>query len=97
MGKKLLISTALFFCLVIGVSAERMEFGAYDLNVTVLESNDFRTVVEYEIGAFDKESIEINGELYYQISLGSEHILNTAGEPALLFTVSLYSFFLFTE
>ncbi|MFH2037150.1 MAG: C25 family cysteine peptidase [Candidatus Zixiibacteriota bacterium] len=83
MGKKLLITTVLFFCLVIGASAERIEFGTNEINVTVLESNDYRTVIEYQIGSFDKEPIEIKGETFYKISLLGESNSLIKGDPSL--------------
>ncbi|MFQ5452942.1 MAG: C25 family peptidase propeptide domain-containing protein, partial [Candidatus Zixiibacteriota bacterium] len=67
------------------VSGERIELGTNvnDINVIVEESTPVRTVVRFDIGAFNKDIININGENYNTISCGKEGILLNKGEPAL--------------
>ncbi|MCX6827820.1 MAG: C25 family cysteine peptidase, partial [candidate division Zixibacteria bacterium] len=52
-------------------------------NVTVIESNDLHTVVRFEIGSFDKERLDINGDNYFQITCSGEGNLLQAGNPDL--------------
>ena len=47
--------------------AERVVLNSGDAtNVTVIESNDLHTVVRFEIGSFDKERLNINGDDYFR-------------------------------
>ncbi|MCP4631296.1 MAG: hypothetical protein GY855_00100, partial [candidate division Zixibacteria bacterium] len=54
-----------------------------DISVIVRESNDSRIVVDYQIGGFTQEGVQINGETYYQIQCGEENEPLIAGVPAL--------------
>ncbi|RKX17238.1 MAG: hypothetical protein DRP26_07310 [Candidatus Zixiibacteriota bacterium] len=69
----------------VSTAAQRVELGTItdDLQVTVIEANDFRTVVRFEISAFTKETVEIGRETYYNIYCSNEGILLNKGEPAL--------------
>jgi len=72
--------------LVSAISAgQRVEMGniAEDVRVTVIESNDQKTIVSFEIGAFSKQEVQIDGETYYTIKTGEENVLHNEGEPAL--------------
>jgi hypothetical protein len=81
------IFLAVFFILLgpLSVLAERMDLGARepDPAVTVQESNNVKTVIRFEIGAFDRQAVEINGENYFSLKCAEEGILHNAGEPAL--------------
>ncbi len=57
--------------------------GTENLSITVEQSNDIRTVVNYQIGSFSKESVIINNQEYFLISLDKEGILLNKSEPAL--------------
>ncbi|MBW6516187.1 MAG: T9SS type A sorting domain-containing protein [Candidatus Cloacimonetes bacterium] len=59
------------------VSSER------DYSIDVLSSNEMSTIIEYRIGSFNRDLIEINGEDYYKTYLGKEGILLQEGEPEL--------------
>ena len=76
---------SIFMLTALSTAADRVEItpDTDDISVIVEESNDNRIVVRYEIGAFDKEIVDINGEIYYQIECGKENILQNEGEPAL--------------
>ncbi len=83
-GRALLV-LVLLFLVVTTATAEKVELNSSvkDVGVNVLESNDQRTVVRFEIGSFEKNAIDVNGETYFEISCGGEsHFLNAA-EPEL--------------
>jgi hypothetical protein len=67
------------------LSAEHIDLGTIgkDLNLEVLESNDQQTVVKFEIGGFDREAVNINGEEYFQLRLMNESYLLNEAEPEL--------------
>ncbi len=69
----------------VSVSAERIQVGdiSDDVNVIVLESNDSRTVIRFDIGAFDREATVIEDTTYYRLRCGAEGVLHKTGEPAL--------------
>ncbi|HEQ99713.1 MAG TPA: hypothetical protein ENO22_10280 [candidate division Zixibacteria bacterium] len=85
MRTKLLLAAIVVFLSVSMLAAETIDLGAADkqLNVEVLESNDQRTVVKFDIGSFEQETVNINGESYYQLRLGDESFLLNAAEPEL--------------
>ncbi|MBD3169234.1 MAG: T9SS type A sorting domain-containing protein [candidate division Zixibacteria bacterium] len=76
-GIVLLASTA--------IAAERVQLQPMDgfVNTEVLESSDSRIVVRFDIGAFTREAVQINGDTYYNIECGKESILMEKGNPAL--------------
>ncbi|MEA3296465.1 MAG: C25 family peptidase propeptide domain-containing protein, partial [candidate division Zixibacteria bacterium] len=84
MEKKLLITMVTLLLVVATVSAEHVVTGNNESNVNIIveESNDARTVIRFEISAFDKEAIDIDGDLFYQIRCGREGIILNAEEPA---------------
>jgi hypothetical protein len=57
--------------------------GTEELAVRVLESNDERIVLEYEIGGFDRTAVDIGGVAYDVISLGGESSILERGFPEL--------------
>ncbi|UCD17388.1 MAG: hypothetical protein JSV44_00310 [Candidatus Zixiibacteriota bacterium] len=85
MCRKLFMSAILVLATVAMVSAERIELGTIsdDIAVTVEESGEARIVVRYDIGAFEREAVIVNGELYYSIRCGDEAFLLREGEPEL--------------
>ncbi len=64
---------------------ERVEVSATydDVDVTVEQSNSSRTVLRFDVGAFEQTPLEINGEMYQQVSIDREGILLYKGEPQL--------------
>jgi hypothetical protein len=80
-----LLTLVLLLLVVTTVAAERIELGTSvkDVGVTVLESNDQRTVVRFEIGAFERNAIDINGETFFKLRCGMESNLLNAAEPEL--------------
>ncbi len=69
----------------VSVSAERIQVGdiSSDVNVAILESNDSRTVIRFDIGAFEREATIIEGAIYYRLRCGAEGVLHNTNEPAL--------------
>ncbi|MCK4656007.1 MAG: hypothetical protein KAT85_03225, partial [candidate division Zixibacteria bacterium] len=85
MYRRVLLSMVLVVSFAAIGIAEHVDVGSLgqDVSVTVLESNDYRTVVRFDIGGFDKEAVSINGQTYYQLQCQGEHVLLNASEPAL--------------
>ncbi len=75
----------LLFLIAGSLHAERIEInpGTADITATVVESSDQRTVVRFEIGAFNREAISIGGEDYFMVTCGEEGLSLNAGEPTL--------------
>ena len=85
MRTRLLIALFLSLFAFSVLSAEHVEVGEFEkgINVEVLQSNDQSTVVKYNIGGFDKESVNIDGEQFYRLHLAGESFLLNEGEPEL--------------
>jgi hypothetical protein len=79
-----MLTFILLFGITAGAAAERIPvgYGGGDVSVAVQQSNSDRIVVRYDIGAFEKNAIDVNGETYFSIGCGKESILLNAGEPA---------------
>ncbi|MCK4372397.1 MAG: hypothetical protein KAW61_04585, partial [candidate division Zixibacteria bacterium] len=84
MGRRLL-TVAIGLLLAVSVSAEKVDLGnnVDGVNVVVEQSNQERTVVRFDIGAFDMEAIEINGETYNLLKITKEPLWTIEGEPSL--------------
>ncbi|MCK4857925.1 MAG: hypothetical protein KAT58_08160 [candidate division Zixibacteria bacterium] len=85
MSTRLFLAALLAVSMVAMASAERVDLGTIgtDVEVTVIESDDFHTVVRFEVGVFHQEAVIIQGDTYYEIFCGKEGILLNEGEPAL--------------
>ena len=85
MGMRLLIALVGLCLLFATASAERIQLidQSPDVDVIVQSSSDDRTVVRFEIGAFEKDAVDINGQTYFEISTGSEGNNLQAGQPNL--------------
>lgn len=82
----LLLATVFYFVIFYPATfAERVEFDANadDVSLSVEESNDFRTVVRFEISAFGRQPVDINGKTYYSISCDGGSVMLNADQPAL--------------
>jgi len=60
-----------------------VEPGSPPLSVSVLEPEPGRTVIEYRVGGFDREAVDIAGEIYHVIGLAEESKDLRAGYPEL--------------
>lgn len=56
---------------------------AEPLSVDVVESNATRTVIEYELNAFSKSAVDVDGEAYYTIGIPGEARMLARGLPDL--------------
>ena len=54
---------------VIGIPGSKIES---PVAVTVLESNQAKTVLSYSLGSYNRTPFEINGEIFYEISVPGE-------------------------
>jgi hypothetical protein len=83
--RKVVLMIAATVLLTAGLAtAETIDLGAkaYDAAVVVEESNAERTVVRFELNAFERQPVEINGDVYYTIEGKDIHVLLNEGEPA---------------
>jgi len=66
-------------------SAERIEFSklANDISQNVEVASKSRSVVTFEVGAFERIATEINGQTYWSVSTGREAVQLNEGEPDL--------------
>ncbi len=80
-----LLTLILLLRLAAGANAERVVLNgnADDVSVQVQESNAMRTVIRFEVNAFDRNALNVNGGIYYSITCGKEALFLNAGEPAL--------------
>lgn len=53
------------------------------VNVKILESNEDRTVMQFEVTGFNKQPVKIDGKEYYKISLPKEGLTLDTYEPEL--------------
>jgi len=76
----------LFFCLFsLLLFSENININSNPFSVNVLSSSDTETIIEYTLGNFARQPIEINGEIYYKLSLAKEANSFEKGAPALPF------------
>ena len=80
--KKYLLLIALFLSPVLNF-ADEVTTNNSESEVKVLTSNDQSTLIEYNIGKFDRIPVIIDGETYYHICLLNEGIVFKHGDPAL--------------
>ncbi|MBD3349823.1 MAG: hypothetical protein GF400_11610, partial [Candidatus Eisenbacteria bacterium] len=81
-------SLALLALVVLSFSVASAETVAVDSyfdghDVSLVESTADRTVIEYRIGTFSAESVEIDGEVYHEILLDGESNMQERGYPGL--------------
>ncbi|MBU1706451.1 agmatine deiminase, partial [bacterium] len=69
--------------LVIGAERVNLVPSSEDVAVTVIESNEQHTVLQFDVAGFSREAVTIDGQEYFKIQLGKESVLLNAGEPAL--------------
>jgi hypothetical protein len=75
--------TLMLFCSF--VYAETISINGKSLDVTVISSNETKTVIAYEIGRFTRIPVEIGGERYYRLHLNNEPVTFEQGSPELPF------------
>ncbi len=77
-----LIAVVLF---AFGVAAETVTLisGADAVAASIVVADGPRTVIEYEFGSFDKSPVDIDGDTYYEIIIGTEGKMLERGLPGL--------------
>lgn len=86
MRKLFNLSLVMMAILTLSVTAQEVvKVGNIDspMKTTVIQSTEDRIVVQFEIGSFTKQAMEINGSTYYLISLGRERHDPIKGDPFL--------------
>ncbi|MFC1887990.1 C25 family cysteine peptidase [Candidatus Cloacimonadota bacterium] len=63
--------------------AEVININENPFSVNVLSSSESETVIEYKFGSFEREALEIDGEIYYDLTLANEVNSYEEGSPSL--------------
>ncbi|PKK82601.1 MAG: hypothetical protein CVT49_12690, partial [candidate division Zixibacteria bacterium HGW-Zixibacteria-1] len=81
----LMLTLVILLALSSFASAERMDLGAKgdDVSVIVEQSDDYKTVLRFDVGAFYRDVIDLNGEKFFSLKCGEEPVLLIEGEPEL--------------
>ena len=66
-----------------GLFAETVTLGNGSNAINVLQSSDSETVLQYKVGTFEKETVEINGEKWFHVNLPKEGHSQDKGFPQL--------------
>ncbi len=68
-----------------GVAAETVTLnsGVDAVAVSIVVADGARTVIEYEFGSFSKSPVDIDGDMYYEITVGAEGKMLERGFPGL--------------
>lgn len=71
--------------LALGAAAETVTLSSDTdaVAVDVVVADDTRTVIAYEFGSFDKSPVDIDGDTYYEITIGTEGTMLERGLPGL--------------
>jgi len=65
------------------IKIDNSNFEVEDFAIEVLSSNNDQTIIEYNFGSFERESINVDHENYYQIYLENESHTYEKGNPSL--------------
>ncbi|MCK4606964.1 MAG: hypothetical protein KAU35_06685 [candidate division Zixibacteria bacterium] len=79
----LIIASLIVACAAFATERIELTENVDDVAVFVEESNELRTVVRFEIGAFSREAVDLSGEVYYTLICGREAVLLNEKQPAL--------------
>ncbi|MDD4309824.1 MAG: C25 family cysteine peptidase [Candidatus Cloacimonetes bacterium] len=80
--KQLFVLLCLLFAL-IALSAEQMVVSAYPNDIRLTQSNTNSMELEFTLGSFNREPVEINGTQWYNLSLKKAGLTLEAGLPQL--------------
>ncbi|KAA3632601.1 MAG: hypothetical protein DWP97_10685, partial [Calditrichaeota bacterium] len=85
MWMRIVFSCALTLLSFASLSAEQviLNNSENELDITLLSSSDSKTVIDYQVNAFNLEAIKINNETFYQINSNEEGLILEEGVPAL--------------
>lgn len=53
--------------------------------VTLLQNDDYRTVIRVDLGTYNEKEVQVDGKTYHELSLPGEGITTERGDPALPF------------
>ncbi len=79
MKKSLVFLLTIFLTLVI--HAEVIEVNGNEFSVNVLSSNEQSSVIELQLGSFEREAVTIEGETWWRVGIAGESRTMTAGSP----------------
>ena len=82
MHRKIFIFVVLVICLGLGHAAS-FSLGTGQNEIRLVSSDDYQTVLDYRINSFDYEEVNIDGDLWHQISLPGEGHSQERGLPQL--------------
>ncbi|PID27112.1 MAG: gingipain R [Candidatus Cloacimonadota bacterium] len=80
--KKILIMLTLSV-LFVALNAERINLNSRETGAELISSDIDETIVEFNLGSFERMPVEINGETYYQINAKTDGKLYLKGQPGL--------------
>jgi len=82
---KKILAIFIMALLTVTAFAEIVTINDNDFAVDVISASEGETVIEYTIGSFERESVEIDGDIYYDLSLANGANSFEKGAPALPF------------
>jgi hypothetical protein len=80
--KKILIMLTLL-ALFVSVSAERININNQGTGARLISSDIEETIVQFNLGSFDRKAVEIDGQTFYQIHAKTDGQLYLKGQPSL--------------
>jgi hypothetical protein len=80
--KKILIVLTLL-ALFVSVSAERININNQGTGARLISSDIEETIVQFNLGSFDRNAVEIDGNTFYQINADTDGQLYLKGQPSL--------------
>ena len=78
-----LVTILLLAAAVSGAETIALDTAVEGLSVRVVDSNVETTTIEYELGSFSREPVEIDGESFFSVGLGEESTTLERGFPQL--------------
>lgn len=81
--KRIILILSLCALGIFALAAETMSLGAGQTSATVLSSNDLETIIQYQIGRFEKFSVEIDGEKWNTVYINPGAVTHDKGYPQL--------------
>jgi hypothetical protein len=69
----------------LSLGAQYVDLGTIDENVkvTVVEADQSKTIVRFDIGGFNKETVRVGDEVYFKLDLAGEALSLVKGDPEL--------------
>lgn len=73
----------IMLALALGLAAEMVQTGSGENSLNVLSSSETETILQFKINQFEKQQVQIDGNIWYQIRLPQEGITQEKGFPEL--------------